>query len=300
MPTNNQDTSNKFNLNLDLGIDVSRLPTKNFLIFSLFFFVLLIAFIFKMIVPTAQSIFTNYDAIAANQKNLETYRSKLDKLLSTSKDEDYKKKDILDAVLYDTNPFRQVHYNVDNLLAEHNLQRDRFEFSPGMVATPSAEFVTLTKASAAARNAAASDIKGYTIYLVVKGSYQNLLNFMKDIENYAPYCAITYSEIKNTLLGEVSAQLEILTQYHKPEVTASVDTNMPVLNDADKATLKRLDDFVIVDYSVDTNYTEDEYNDIFTMNSATQQPETDNAADLNQYLPDSIVIDESGTVYQIQ
>ncbi|MBQ6154642.1 hypothetical protein IJJ27_02245 [bacterium] len=241
------------NLNMDLGLDVDerRLPTKNFMLISGVVLILLLTFIFWIITPTIKGIFTTRTELEQANEKLADYASKLDRIRALATSSDYQYSDLVDKILPENNPFMELQYSLNQLALEHNLTFTRFEYSPGLVATPSADFASSNRdaMSVAARYAQEMDNEGFTMFIEAQGPYNDLVAFLKKLENTAPFATVGYSEINNTLLGLASAQIEVIASYYTPDIELNIDDPLPEITAEDRETLQALNDFNIPDYS---------------------------------------------------
>ena len=176
------------NLNMDLGLDVDerRLPTKNFMLISGVVLILLLTFIFWIITPTIKGIFTTRTELEQANEKLADYASKLDRIRALATSSDYQYSDLVDKILPENNPFMELQYSLNQLALEHNLTFTRFEYSPGLVATPSADFASSNRdaMSVAARYAQEMDNEGFTMFIEAQGPYNDLVAFLKKLENF--------------------------------------------------------------------------------------------------------------------
>ena len=234
---------------LDLDFDLRGFSTRNFLIFSILFFFGLIAFVIWVIVPQFNAIFDNRSRLTEVQDELKVYQEKLKQINAVTNSSDFAQASKVNSILYDTNPYVEVLYALSQVASDYNIVFDRFEFSPGLIASASAQYAARqSMRSSAARNANVVNSENYTIYIEAKGSYYNLVSFLHELESYAPFNSVAYSEISNNLLGEAVAQIEILALYYTPKAIVNIDQPLPTLSQQDQETLRALNQFTIPDY----------------------------------------------------
>jgi hypothetical protein len=235
----------------DLLQTLRSLSHRTYLLFSFVFFGAFLGVTVYGIVPIVNNIITNYETRTTETENLKTLQSKKTQVEMIANDADYAQARIVEDVLYSNNPFLPMMYTLyevyqKNGLADANIMR--LELSPGLVATASAG--TTTRQSATNRLSANKDSEGFTIFMEVRGTYHQLVSFLRDLENYAPFNSVAYSEIANQLNGSATGQFEIIAQYYPPSMKAKLEDNLPKLTDADKETLKTIFNFTIPDLEV--------------------------------------------------
>lgn len=225
-------------------IDFAKsLKHRGFLLLSLIVVSGMLVGVFWGIIPLINQIKLNYQNLKTEVDNTTTLANKKRQVETISTDSDFANAYLVNEVLYSDNPFMPMMFTLDQTRINNQLPAFvRQELSPGLVATPSAEFANLRRSqqSNANRLASKKDAEGFTIFLEVRGSYLNLVNFLHDLENSAPYNSVAYSEITNSLNGNASARLEILSQYYPPQIAAKLITPIPALSAEDKETLRKL------------------------------------------------------------
>lgn len=231
---------------------VKSLKRRGFLLLSIFIVGGMIAGLFMGIIPTINNIINQQKQLATEQEHTVTLENKKKQVQMIENDKDFANAALVDEVLFSDNPFIPMMYSLDKVRQDNQIPSFvRQELSPGLVATPSAEFANLRRSqqSNANRLASKKDAEGFTIFLEVRGPYLSLVKFLHQLENHAPFNSVAYSEIANSLNGNASAKFEILSQYYPPQMKASLLTKIPSLDDKDKKTLQDLEKVNRVDLS---------------------------------------------------
>ena len=231
---------------------VKSLKRRGFLLLSIFIVGGMIVGLFMGIIPTINNIINQQKQLATEQEHTVTLENKKKQVQMIENDKDFANAALVDEVLFSDNPFIPMMYSLDKVRQDNQIPSFvRQELSPGLVATPSAEFANLRRSqqSNANRLASKKDAEGFTIFLEVRGSYLSLVKFLHQLENHAPFNSVAYSEIANSLNGNASAKFEILSQYYPPQMKASLLTKIPSLDDKDKKTLQDLEKVNRVDLS---------------------------------------------------
>lgn len=231
---------------------VKSLKRRGFLLLSIFIVGGMIAGLFMGIIPTINNILDYQKQLTTEQEHTATLENKKKQVQMIENDKDFANASLVNQVLFSENPFIPMMYSLDKVRQNNQiLPFVRQELSPGLVATPSAEFANLRRSqqSNANRLASKKDAEGFTIFLEVRGPYLSLVKFLQQLENHAPFNSVAYSEIANSLNGNASAKFEILSQYYPPQMKANLLTKIPSLDDKDKKTLQDLEKVYKVDLS---------------------------------------------------
>lgn len=231
---------------------VKSLKRRGFLLLSIFIVGGMIAGLFMGIIPTINNILDYQKQLTTEQEHAATLENKKKQVQMIENDKDFANASLVNQVLFSENPFIPMMYSLDKVRQNNQiLPFVRQELSPGLVATPSAEFANLRRSqqSNANRLASKKDAEGFTIFLEVRGPYLSLVKFLQQLENHAPFNSVAYSEIANSLNGNASAKFEILSQYYPPQMKANLLTKIPSLDDKDKKTLQDLEKVYKVDLS---------------------------------------------------
>ncbi len=277
MPENKKNPSSNESAQ-DLNAQLKTIGNRTFLIFSLFFFAVLLAISIWGIVPKFNQITADRAQLLMKKTTLEEITSKANQINTILSESNYNQQvQLVDNILYSTNPFMETLSVLSTVSKDNEINFTSFEYSPGLIATPSAQFNTSAN-SAAARSLSAQQNQGFTIYLETNGSYINTLNFINQIENSAPFMSVTYAEINNSLLGYVSAEFEIFATYYKPNIIARLDESLPLISQAQNQLLQStLQQFTLPDFSSNQKEFASSSNNIFGV--AIQQHAAENELD---------------------
>ncbi len=215
----------KQKLTLDMsipGVDERQLPTNQFLIFSIVFVAIYFMVVFYFIYPEVKKIRSTYNRMTRAEAELDKYQARRKKVTEILNNEYYSDEmvETIDGILYDSNPYLEVLLSINELAEQYNLKVSNLEYSPGIVATPSAELASRME-------------ENYPIKFNLTGTYGNIALFLKELEMHAPFNSVSSVKLSNNLeMGSASAQVEILAQYHLPEIylsqkTISADQALP-------------------------------------------------------------------------
>lgn len=229
-------TKDKFKLDMSIpGVDPRNLPTDNFLLFTVVFVAIYFMAVVYKIVPEIKKTFTNYNRLQKAEAELKRYQQRQERVTSILHNPYYSPEmtHTINDILYDTNPYVEVLLTINELADQYHLKISGLEYSPGIVATPSAEL-------------AATIEENYPINFNLSGTFGDIATFLAELEMHAPFNSVSASKITNdTIKGTASAQVEILAQYHLPEIyleqtSINADTNLPEIGVNEQQTLATL------------------------------------------------------------
>ena len=232
--------NNKFKLEMTIpGVDERHLPTDTFLLVSVALMAIYFVVVVYYIVPKFQQTLTSYRDLQAKSKELEHYQERQEDIERILHDERYNDSmvSLVDRILYNYNPYTEVLLSIDQLAQKHRLTVSGLEYSPGLVATPSAQV--------------ASSEESYPITFNVSGSYREITAFLLNLEKQAPFNSVSSARITNNYNdGSATAQVEVLAQYHLPKVLVSVETDLSPIGADEEKTLATLQEFQLNDYNL--------------------------------------------------
>ncbi|MDO5561301.1 MAG: hypothetical protein Q4G02_00815 [bacterium] len=247
----------------DLNYQLKTLGNRSYLLLSLIFFFSLLAVAIFGIIPEFGRITDLRAQLRQDKNNLAVIEQKLARIEDLVNDPEFAQAETLNRLLSSTNPFLEVLYAINELGKENNIVFTNYEYSPGLIATPSARLRAEGNEAAGLASTVDTTIntsefsnatlrqqaQGFSISIEADGTYANIANFLQQIENVTPLSSVTYAEISNSLLGYASAKLEIMAHYFNPNVIAQLDEPLPTLNAEEKDLINNLDQFRVLNIS---------------------------------------------------
>lgn len=228
-----------------LNNELKTLGNRNYLVLSLFLFLGTVILAIWGIIPQFNALTNQHAQLQLDKRSLNNLQEKLSQIETIANDKNYQQQaDLINKVLPENNPFLEVLYTLTQAGEENNLKFSRFEYSPGLIATASAQYLRNSSSkTAAARSLNAQQNQGFTVYIETNGSYINIVNFLNQLEKTAPLTSVSYGEINNSLLGYASAKIEILAHYYKPNIVAQLSDPLPQINQKQKEFLNLLNQY---------------------------------------------------------
>ncbi len=228
----------------NLNAELKTLSNRSYLVLSLCLFVGTVVLAIWGIVPKFNSLTTQHAQIQNDKQALVNLEEKITQIQTIANDQTYKKQtELVNKVLSENNPFLEVLYALTQAGEKNSLKFSRFEYSPGLIATASAQYLRGNSKTTAARSLNAQQNQGFTIYVETNGSYIDIVNFLDQLENTAPLASVSFTEINNSLLGYASAKIEILAHYYKPNVVAQLSDSLPIISSKQKEILEKIGQF---------------------------------------------------------
>lgn len=203
--------------------------------------VAMVAVVFFLIVPEAKTSWTRWGELQKAQAEKQKMYDKLSKLIALETSPDLQKKTIIDSALPSRKPFFELLQSMNLVSQQSNVLIDRFEITPGLVATDSAgQTVAMVKN----RNGAAALEVKYT----VSGSFNELNDYLQKIEEVTPFTTVVKldigSEISNVDLAELfSAEVKSETYYFIQPITTSESAALPQMSEESQEAIRALESY---------------------------------------------------------
>jgi hypothetical protein len=257
----------------DIQDELHDISHRSYLLLSITFFLGFVVFVIFILTPDFNAIFSNREQLGIEQDKLEQLSQKFDEIKNLLANHEFSTYgSLVNNILYVESPFIAILYTLNEVAANYQIDLSRMTYSPGLTATPSAEFAARQSAqTAAARYATARTNDMFVVFIEASGTYANLVAFLHELESYAPFNSIAYSEITNNLLGQAKAQLEIIIQYYTPKATVDINQPLPVLSSDQEQVITTLRDYTIPDFSNldQQDIINDDRLDIFNLDPST-------------------------------
>ena len=207
----------------NINNELKTLGNRHYLILSLCLFLGTVILAIWGVIPKFNSLTTQHAQIQSDKQALAGLEEKINQIQTIAGDKNFAQQvELVDSVLPENNPFLEVLYLLTQAGEDNNIKFSRFEYSPGLIATASAQYLRGNSKTTSARTLNAQQNQGFTIYVETNGSYIDIINFLNQLENTAPLASVSYTEINNSLFGYGSAKIEILAHYYKPNVVAQL------------------------------------------------------------------------------
>lgn len=228
----------------NINNELKTLGNRHYLILSLCLFLGTVILAIWGVIPKFNSLTTQHAQIQSDKQALAGLEEKINQIQTIAGDKNFAQQvELVDSVLPENNPFLEVLYLLTQAGEDNNIKFSRFEYSPGLIATASAQYLRGNSKTTSARTLNAQQNQGFTIYVETNGSYIDIINFLNQLENTAPLASVSYTEINNSLFGYGSAKIEILAHYYKPNVVAQLSDPLPVISNKQKELLNKLGQF---------------------------------------------------------
>lgn len=200
-----------------------------------------VAIFFFFVIDEARTSWTRWGELQEAKAQQQKMSEKLDLLLSLEASPDLQKKTTINAALPSRKPFFELLQSMNLVSQQTNVIIDRFEITPGLVATDSAGQTTTMAKN---RNGAAALEVNYT----VSGSFKELNDYLQKIEEVTPFTTVVKldigSEISNVDLSETfTAQVMSETYYFIQPITTTEGAALPEMSDESREAIQALESY---------------------------------------------------------
>lgn len=182
----------------------------------------------------------------------EKLQAKLADLRSIESTTEYAQADIVNAALPSRKPLLEFLTSLNSIAVANNIVVGNFELNPGQISTESAD----TNARAPQ---AAGAVDMLELELEIEGSFDELQQFLLDIEKISPFTTITKLSLGQGASAAdrgtdraIKASLSTSTYFFTQSIKATVDAPLPKLTAMDRNVLTALTQFQNYDLPVQT------------------------------------------------
>lgn len=227
--------------------------------------VALIGFAIK---PQIEAILKSSKTISKDRQHFDNLTQKLNELKQIEFSAEFEQKDRVNEVLPSYKPVLEILYNLNQASQQNQVIIQELEFSPGKLATESAE----TTNSISANNEGYSPLK---LNLTAEGKSEDLDNFLAIIERIAPFTTITELEIseQGQRTGQEqqpeveeerkSADMTIETYYYTNTITTKIDASLPSVGEEQMNVFETIQSFRPTQFEKPKEIKSDDIEDLF-------------------------------------
>lgn len=184
---------------------------------------------------------------------VEKLQAKLAQLQSIDSTEEFAQKDVVDSALPSKKPLLEFLTSLNSIAIANNITVGNFELSPGQISTDSADADTRTRSQ---QNASVDTLD---LELEIEGSFDQLQQFLLDIEKISPFTTITKLSLGQGASAAdrgtdrtIQAKLSTSTYFFTQSIKATIDAPLPKLTALDRNVLTALSEFQNYDLPVQT------------------------------------------------
>ncbi len=194
--------------------------------------------IFFFIWPQATQAWENYQTWQKAKNKQEQLKKKLDDLLEIEKAPAFKYESLVNAALPDRKPLLELIQSLSVVSRETGVIINRFELSPGLVASDSAGLAQTVNGAAA-----------LSVEYAISGTFDQVNDFLKRLEEVTPFSTIVDLNIGSEITAaegsgdNFSASITSETYFFVGSVTTGQSTALPRLTDEAELVLQALDQY---------------------------------------------------------
>ena len=199
------------------------------------------ALLFFLIIPEVNTSWQRWDELKKAQEQEKQLSQKLDQLIALETSPDLQKQKIVNSALPSRKPFFELLQSMSLVSQQAGVVIDRFEITPGLVATDSAgQTVTVAKN----RNGAAAMEVKYS----VSGSFAQLNDYLRKIESVTPFTTVVKlaigNEISNIDLTDTfRAEVMSETYYFAGSLSTSELASLPKMSTLSEEAIRSLESY---------------------------------------------------------
>lgn len=227
--------------------------TRRKLVYTVALAALALGLIVFAIYPQIQESLALNTEYNREEPKVEKLQAKLQQLQSIDSTEEFAQKDVVDSALPSKKPLLEFLTSLNSIAIANNITVGNFELSPGTISTQSADTDTRTRSQ---QNAVVDTLD---LELEIEGSFDQLQQFLLDIEKISPFTTITKLSLGQGASAadrgtdrEIQAKLSTSTYFFTQSIKATIDAPLPKLTALDRNVLAALSEFQNYDLPVQT------------------------------------------------
>lgn len=230
--------------------------TRRKLVYTVGLVVLCVGLIFLGIYPQVTESIALQQKYSSEEPKLVKLQAKLADLQRIDSTPEYEQVAVVSAALPSRKPLLEFLSSLNSVAVASNIVVGNFELSPGSISTESAD------ASNQRRQTKVASVDTLDIQLEIKGTLDELQQFLLDIEKISPFTTITQLSLGKGASATdretgrlIDAQLSMSTYFFTQSVKATIDAPLPQLTAIDRTVLSALSDFSNYDLPEQTEIT---------------------------------------------
>ncbi|MEX0896390.1 MAG: GspMb/PilO family protein [Patescibacteria group bacterium] len=231
------------------------------------------ALIFAVMIPQGREAWAEYQQIEQERPRLESYQNKVVQLDNIPFTPEYAQIEIIEEALPSRNPLLELLVSLNSVSADTDVVVVSYDLSPGLVATDS------TQLQQSSRSTGYDSLQ---LNLSVQGTFNELQDFLRRVEEVAPFSTITSLQLSNQITSETGAALdaqdqefsaELITEtyYFTRPITVTYESPLPVITDQDRTVLNALASFVPTELPVQNQIQGGGLEDLFQLRENQDQ-----------------------------
>lgn len=236
--------------------------TRQFLLYTVGLGLLSAGLVFLAAIPQFRQAWELRSEHLSEKPKLEKLKQKLASLESVRFTPEFAQVDVVNQALPSKKPLLELMVSLSNVAIETGAVIENFEISPGIVASDAAEVQ---------QNAKKVTSKGFVdtldVALTVTGSDTAVQQFIREVEQMAPFTTITQLSLTSLLSNSEESQREAVmatsTFFFTKSVKATVEAPLPQLSVQDQQVLANLATLIPSDLPEQTEVTGGGLEDLF-------------------------------------
>ena len=191
----------------------------------------------KFLYPKIIQITKLYQQLKKNEAQVENLEKKANLLENQKNDNLLTSFEKLKQILPEEKDVAGLLVSLESLKKDSNISFERFDLKPGLLATESAEALSLQQE--------------FKFQITLLGTYENLINFLTKLENTAPIVSIEQTQIAfQSGKEDVKTNLQLKAYYFPlKEEQLKIESPLPALSSSLKQTHEQLLKFELFTYA---------------------------------------------------
>ena len=225
--------------------------TRRSIVLSGLFAILGVMLIGLVVVPQVNSIIALRQKITQEQGQLAKLKQRVIQLNQALISPEYSQVEVVDQALPSKKPILELLTSLSSTIKQSGVELEELEVSPGLIASGSAEVTGKVK-----KTAQRKVDESLNLSLKVSGSFNQIEDFMKKVEEISPFTTLTSFDLSEsvakateansdsvTTVDRATISMEIQTFFFAQSVQQVLDKPLPELTNRERETLRQLASF---------------------------------------------------------
>ncbi|MDH5533521.1 MAG: GspMb/PilO family protein [Candidatus Pacebacteria bacterium] len=226
--------------------------TRKYLVWSGVIGLITVVLLFASLIPQINSITSLYDDLLKENKRLTQLKLKVAQLTDSTNSLIVTNSERVNNALPSKKPLLELLTALNAVGSQTKVSFDDISLTPGKISTESAEPKSSKRSKDKKKTTTSKKYETLSVDINVTGKIENINNFLREIENIAPFSTVTAMSLNERSSNNPNqeftdaifeAKLTVSTYFFTKSVAANIDAALPELTVAQREIIDALQGF---------------------------------------------------------